>query len=117
MKFLIDADSPHSLVDTFSKHGYEAAHVRDLLGAARDDEIFEYANKNRLIIVTRDLGFAETFIKNKGFGLIIVRLPYYFTVDRINKVFENFLEEVDYDKLVSSITVLELGRYRNKKLG
>lgn len=116
MKFLIDADSPHSLVNILTKHGHEAAHVRDLLGAATDNEIAEYANKNKRIIITRDLGFAETFIKNKGFGLIIVRLPYYFTVDRINKVFENFLEEVDYGKLVSSITVLELGRYRNKKL-
>lgn len=116
MKFLIDADSPHSLVDTIAKHGYEASHVRDLLGAATDDEIAEYANKNKQIIVTRDLGFAETFIKNKGFGLIIVRLPYYFTTDKINKVFEEFLEEIDCDKLVNAITVLELGRYRNKKL-
>ncbi len=116
MKFLIDADSPHSLIDIFSKHGHEAAHVRDVLGAAADNEILEYANKKQQIIVTRDLGFAEMFIKNKGFGLIITRLPYYFTVDRINKAFEEFLKAIDCNKMVNSITVLELGRYRNKKL-
>ena len=116
MKFLIDADSPHSLVELFNKRGHEAIHVRDTLGSAADEEIFEYANKNKQVIVTRDLGFAEKFLKNKGAGLILVRLPYYFRVDKINKIFEHFLKEVDYKKLAYSITVLELGRYRVKKL-
>ena len=116
MKFLIDADSPHSLVELFNKRGHEAIHVRDTLGSATDEEIFEYANRNKQVIVTRDLGFAEKFLENKGSGLILVRLPYYFTVDKINKVFEQFLKEVDYKKLADSITVLELGRYRVKKL-
>lgn len=116
MKFIIDADSPHSLIELFNKYGHDAVHVRVVLGSAADDEIFEYANKNKHIIVTRDLGFAETFMENKGFGLLIVRLPYYFTVGKINKVFDEFLKEVDVKKLVNSITVLELGRYRTKKL-
>lgn len=116
MKFLIDADSPHSLIEIFNKNRQEAVHVRDLLGSATDNEIFEYANKNRYIIVTKDLGFAEMFIGSKGFGLIIVRLPYYFTAGKIGKAFEEFLKEINYKELVSSITVIELGRYRVKKL-
>ena len=116
MKFLIDADSPHSLIDVFNKHGHDAVHVRDVLGSAADEEIFEYANKNKHIIVTRDLGFAETFMENKGFGLVLTRLPYYFTADKINKIFDEFLEEADLKRLINSITVLELGRYRTKKL-
>ncbi len=116
MRFLIDADSPRSLVELFNKHGHVATHVRDELGAATDEDIFEYAKKNQQVIVTRDLGFAEKFMESKGVGLILVRLPYYFTVDKINKVFEEFLKEMDYKKVVDSITVLELGRYRSKKL-
>ena len=116
MKFLIYADSPHSLLELFNKHGYDPVHVRIVFGSATDDEIFEYANKNNLIIVTRDLGFAETFMENSGFGLLIVRLPYYFTVDKINKIFDEFLQEINVQILVNSITVLELGRYRTKKL-
>ena len=46
MKFLIDADSPHSLVAVFNKHGYKAVHVRHVLGSAAADEIFEYAQNN-----------------------------------------------------------------------
>lgn len=115
MKFLIDADSPHSLIDTLNKYGHEAAHVREVLGSAEDDEIFKYANKNSCIIVTRDLGFAEMFLNNKGFGLILIRLPYYFKVEKINKIFDQFLKEVHIKELVNSITVVELGRYRIKK--
>lgn len=116
MKFLIDADSPYSLIKTFSKYGHKAVHVRNVLGSATDDEIFEYAQKNSYVIVTRDLGFAETFLKNKGVGLILTRLPYYFTVDKINKVFDEFLKEANVKEMANSIIVVELGRYRTKKL-
>lgn len=116
MKFLIDADSPYSLIDIFKKHGYNAVHVRDLFPSASDEEISEYANKNQYIIVTRDLGFADIFIRNKGFGLILMRLPYYFKTEKTNKIFSEFLDEVDVKDLVNCIIVLELGRYRRKKL-
>ncbi|MEK6952524.1 MAG: DUF5615 family PIN-like protein [Nanoarchaeota archaeon] len=116
MKFLIDADSPRSLKGIFNKYGYDAVHVRDIFGSATDEEIFDYANKNKFIIVTRDLGFAERFMKSGGFGLLLVRLPYYFTVDKINVIFNEFVREVNVDELLSSITVLELGRYRTKKI-
>ena len=115
MKFLIDADSPYSLINVFNKHRHKAAHVRDLFGAAADDEIFEYARKNHFIIVTKDLGFAEIFMKSKGFGLILIRLPYYFTVDKITRVFNEFLKEIKANEMKNSITVIELGRYRIKK--
>ncbi|MBI2448806.1 DUF5615 family PIN-like protein [Candidatus Pacearchaeota archaeon] len=107
MKFLIDADSPYSFIEIFNKHGHEAVHVRNLFPSASDEEIFEYANKNQYIIVTRDLGFADMFIKNKGFGLVLTRLPYYFKVDRISNIFNEFMDKVDVKELVNAIIVLE----------
>lgn len=116
MKFLIDADSPYSLVEIFNKYGHDATHVRRVLKFASDDEIFEYADKNQFVIITRDLGFAKMFMENKGLGLVLIRLPYYFTADKIVKVFDEFLKEVDVKNLISSITVIELGRYRIRKI-
>jgi len=116
MRFLIDADLPYSLADVLSRYGHEAIRVRDTLGSATDEEVFDYANRNECIVVTRDLGFAEDFMKKKGFGLLLVRLPCHFTASRIKKVLEEFLKEVNINELVNSITVLELGRYRIKKL-
>ncbi|MBI4176252.1 MAG: DUF5615 family PIN-like protein [Candidatus Aenigmarchaeota archaeon] len=116
MKFLIDADLPYSLIETFKTNGHEAVHVRDVLGSAPDNEIFEYANRNQYIIATRDLGFADMFIKRKGFGLLLFRLPHYFTANKIKGSCESLLKEIDPNKLVNSITVLELGRYRTRRL-
>ena len=116
MKFLIDEDCPYSLLEIFKKHGHEALHVRDIMRSAADGRIFEYANKNGLIIVTRDLGFGNLFIKNKGEGLLLSRLPYYFTADKMKKAFDKFLEEIDTGILSNSITVLELNRYRTRKI-
>ena len=41
MKFLIDADSPYSLIETFNKYGHKAFHVKNVLGSAEDNEIFK----------------------------------------------------------------------------
>jgi len=87
-----------------------------VLKFATDEKILKYANKNHRIIITKDIGFAEDFIKNKGFGLILIRLPYYFTADEIIRVFSEFLKEVNEKDFINSITVLELGRYRVKKI-
>ena len=117
MRFLIDADSPHSLMAIFSKHGYKSVHVRQVLGSATDEEVYDYAQENKYIIVTRDLGFAETFLDSKGLGLILMRLPYYFTVDRVNKVIDEFLKEANVKEFANCIVVVEVGRYRIRKLG
>ena len=116
MKFLIDEDCPYSLLEIFRKYGHEAFHVKDVMRSAPDQEIFKYANKNNMIIVTRDLGFGNLFIDNGGFGLLLSRLPFYFTAGQITKVFDNFLKSVNGKIFLSSITVLELTRYRKRKL-
>ncbi len=116
MKFLIDADSPYSLVKVFNDKGYRALHVKDILKFASDEQIFNYANQNKFLIVTKDLGFAEMFLKNKGYGLLLIRLPYYFTSNKIIKTVEKFLEHADAKAFINAITVVELDRYRIKKL-
>ncbi len=116
MKFLIDADSPRSLFDILKKYGHDAVHVRDLMGSASDEEILRYANKNSYFIITRDLGFAETFLKKGGFGLLLIRIPYFFTSNRIARVFDEFLDGVDVGRLTGCITVIELGRFRIRRL-
>ena len=116
MKFPIDADLPRSLTDIFKKGNNQAVHASEVLVHATDDEIFEYANRNQYIIVTRDLGFAEMFMKRRGFGLVVVRLPYYFTAYKTRTACQQFLGEMDAEALDGSITVIELGRYRTRKL-
>jgi len=116
MKFLIDADLPRSLKYVFERHGYQALDVRDVLGYATDEEVFNYAKENGCILVTRDLGFGEMFMKKKGFGLILVRLPFHFTAAKINQTIDAFLRDIKSEELVNSIVVVERSRYRIRKL-
>lgn len=116
MKFIVDADCPRSLLAVFRKHEHEATHAIDVLGPASDDEIFEHASKNKLVIVTRDLEFAGILTERKGYGVLLVRLPYYFTADKICKVFDEFLGGTESKEFAGSITVLELGKIRIRKL-
>jgi predicted nuclease of predicted toxin-antitoxin system len=117
MKFLIDADLPYSLKEIFKKYKHDVLDVRDShLTSATDEAIFSYAKRNRCIIVTRDLDFAEMFTKKKALGLILIRLPFHFTADKINKTVNEFLKAVDIKNLVNAITVIELGRFRIRKL-
>ncbi len=117
MKFLIDADLPYSLKEIFIGRNYEASHVRDVgLFSATDEEIFDYASKNNFIIVTRDLGFADIVLERKTASLVIARLPNHFTREKIKKTFDDFLKAVDAKDFSNSIIVVEVERYRTRKI-
>jgi len=59
MKVLLDANIPYSLQEIFPT-GYNVFHVKDLnLANAQDQEIAEWAKKNKAVIVSRDLDFAN----------------------------------------------------------
>jgi predicted nuclease of predicted toxin-antitoxin system len=83
-----------------------------------DNKIVEYAKEKEAILVTKDIEFGSIILYPKDFhyGLLILRLPYFFTGKQIANVLKKFLEEVDVEMLVGNRTVLELGRYRMKEL-
>jgi hypothetical protein len=49
-------------------------------------------------------------------GAIILRLPYAFTANEINKRLEEFLKTVKEEELKETITIVELSRYRRRNL-
>lgn len=60
MKFVVDAQLPSSLVQWFTEHGQKAVHVEDIgLRDAVDDEIWNYALKEKVVILTKDEDFAS----------------------------------------------------------
>jgi predicted nuclease of predicted toxin-antitoxin system len=59
-KFIIDEDMPRSTARVLRTEGYEALDVRDLgLRGESDDRIFKFAQKEKTIILTGDLGFGN----------------------------------------------------------
>lgn len=119
MKFVLDANIPYSSLKVFEELNLEAVHVTDLgLGGASDAEILSYATKRSDIVVTKDKDFGTlvVFSKLPAYGIVILRLPFSFRADQINTSLRSFLKTVELKKLQKSITILELGRYRIRKL-
>jgi len=117
LKFLLDADMPKSTAKLLRSLGYDVEDVRNLgLGNAKDKEIIEYALKNDRIIITRNIGFGSTLRYPKHPGAIIVRLPYNFSSKQINERLKSFLESIDRNRIRNSIIIVELTRYRRKKI-
>ena len=117
MKFFLDACMPYSSKEVFERFA-EVGHARDAgLAKAVDKEIIEYASRHKAIIVSKDLEFANIIFYpiNLHCGVILLRLPSYFTARQINSILEEFLNSVDIKELINSITIVEAGRYRIRK--
>ncbi|MEX2703022.1 MAG: DUF5615 family PIN-like protein [Candidatus Baldrarchaeia archaeon] len=117
IKFLLDADMPRSSAEVIRSLGYEVEDVRDIgLGAAKDREIIEYALRNKQIIITRDVDFGEILRYPRHPGAIIFRLPYTYTAEEINKKLKEFLTSVSDKEIENAIIIVELSRYRKRRL-
>lgn len=98
--------------------GHKVEHARIKMQGCSDEEIAHYAKVNNAILVTKDLGLGNILIYPKGshYGLIIIRTPLHFTAPQTAELLKNFIENIDIKKLANSIVILELGRYRIRKL-
>ena len=117
VKFLLDADMPRSSAEVIRLFGFDVEDVRDIgMGSAKDREIIEYALRNKRIVVTRDTDFGEVLRYPEHPGAIILRLPYTFTAEEINRRLRSFLASVDIDELRNAIIIVEVEKYRRRPL-
>ena len=118
MKFFLDANMPYSSKEVFKKFG-KVQNAKDInLQGALDDEIFDFVIKNKAILVTKDLEFGNPYIYNlkQYAGLIIIRVPFYFKSEQLNKILNNFLSSTEIKDLEKSITIVEPGKIRIRKI-
>ncbi len=119
MKFFLDENMHFSAVGVFQDLGFKVEHAKTSgLRGAPDKEIAAYAKTNSAILITKDLEFGNMLFYPKGshFGLLVLRLPYHFTISQVNSTLKEFLKVMNAGEMVNSITILELGRYRIRKI-
>jgi len=49
-------------------------------------------------------------------GIVVLRLPFDFTSEQINSVLNDFIKSVKVEELVKNVAIVELGRYRIRRL-
>lgn len=119
MVFLIDENLPVSVGKIFKERGFAAECINDNkeLRGKSDEVIFEYAITHKMIIVTRDLGFANPmrFALNKASGMIILRFPSVISIVKLcdeAKRLISSLTEKDFQQLI----IIEPGIIRMRPL-
>lgn len=119
IKFLLDENMPFSSIEMLRDNGFDVEHLRftGLRGVA-DSKVAEYAKSKKAILITKDKEFGNplSYPKNSHHGLIIIRLLYFFTGNQITNTLKSHLDEIKIYSLINKVTILELGRYRQKEL-
>ena len=117
-RFLIDEALPRSLARRLREAGYDAEDVRDLgLRGQSDEHIFAEAQRRDSILITPDLGFANTLRRSPQShrGVVILRLPKFLSAARlIEEVLRN-VRELSLTTLDRSVVVVEPGRIRIRR--
>ncbi len=108
MKFLVDANLPPGLAIWLREHNHEAIHVNDQIDLALDDRaIFEFADRNGFIIVTKDEGFATlTTFGDKSASVVWIRFGNA-TNAKLRNWLEPLLSEI-VQRLAAGETLIEV---------
>jgi predicted nuclease of predicted toxin-antitoxin system len=118
LKVLVDEDMPRPTASLLKSLNIDAVDVRDVgLRGLSDTKVFEYAQRNGMIIISRDGEFGNIlrYPPRSHCGIVLVKLPYTFVRHQILAVVEKFFAEVDTTRLPNNLTVLEVDRYRIRK--
>ncbi|MBI5205226.1 MAG: DUF5615 family PIN-like protein [Nitrospirae bacterium] len=115
---MIDEDMPRSTAKVLKAKGYEALDVRDCgLRGKSDDEIFKFAQKEKAVILTGDLGFGNLlhFPIGSHSGIVIAHFPNEVSTSELNnqiiKAFEP-LSEIDFK---GNLIIIEPGKVRIRR--
>ena len=118
LKFVIDEDMPRPTAKVLKDRGYEVLDVRDCgLRGKSDDEIFKFAQKEKAVILTGDLGFGNLlhFPVGSHSGIVIAHFPNEVSTSELNnqiiKAFET-LAEIDFK---GNLIILEPGKIRIRR--
>ena len=119
MKFLLDENIPFSVMSMLKELGLEVEHVREVgLRGKMDKIVAEYAKRHEAVLMTKDVEFGNLLLypKNTHYGLLVLRLPHFFTAKQIMESVRGFLTKINPEELKHTLTVLEVGKYRMRKL-
>lgn len=92
--FLVDENLPESLAHHLNRLGFNAAHVRRLnLGSTADENIWQFAIENSLVVVSKDSDFIDMALYTAGARLLLLRVGNCST-DRLKDVMDKNSERI-----------------------
>jgi predicted nuclease of predicted toxin-antitoxin system len=118
LSVVIDEDMPRSLGPELSKQGYEVKDIRDYgLRGATDGEVFHFAQQERAVLMTGDLGFGNIlrFPLGEHFGVVVARFPNEMSSQDVNRKIVGYLTALTEDDLRGNLVVVEPAKIRIRR--
>jgi predicted nuclease of predicted toxin-antitoxin system len=118
VRFVIDEDMPRSTGVALSSEGYEVKDVRDHgYRGLGDDEIYTFAQREKAVLLTGDLGFSNIlrFPLGQHFGIVVARFPNEMAPREINREIVTSLRDLGENEFKGNLVILEPGRIRIKR--
>jgi len=116
--FVIDEDMPRSTGRVLAGRGYAVKDIRDFeLRGADDHAIYQFAQENRAVLITGDLGFGNPlrFPLGRHFGIVIVRFPNEMSTAEINRQLVDRLTGLSEGDFEGHVIIVEPGRVRIRR--
>jgi predicted nuclease of predicted toxin-antitoxin system len=115
MRLKADENFGSRAVELICAAGHEVSTVRvEGLSGCSDENLFDVCRRERLVLLTFDLDFADVtrFRHELLPGTVIVRLPHHSTAPLIEKLLRQFLAQVAIVPLDGGLWIVEPGRIR-----
>jgi predicted nuclease of predicted toxin-antitoxin system len=109
---------PRSLARRLRAAGFDVAEVRDVgLRGQSDETVFIYAQANRFVLLTADVGLGTLlrFPLRTHPGIVVVRFPNEISHEAMNDAILTALENTDHQEMVGHILIIEPRRVRLRR--
>lgn len=118
MKIVIDEDLSRSLGQMLQELGYEVLDIRDCgLRGAPDEAIYNFAQKEKAVLFSGDLGFANTvrFPIGSHCGIVILRFPNNLPSKTVNDIVRTLLVKMLPEDYEGNLVILSPHRLRMRR--
>lgn len=118
LKILLDENLSRSTAKTLKENGFEVLEVRDCgFRGKTDEEIFDFAKKEKALVLTGDIGFGNVlrFPLGGHYGIFIVHFPSEVSVPEISKQVMAAFNSLDKEDFFGNLIILEPGKIRIRR--
>jgi len=118
LKFVVDEDMPRSTSKLLRNRGFEVLDVRDCgLRGKSDQEIYKFAQKQKAVILTADLGFGNLlrFPLGSHSGIVVAHFPNEISISELNQQINAAFDNLSEDDFKGNLIIIEAGKIRVRR--
>jgi len=117
-RFVVDEDLPRSTSRTLKESGFDTLDVRDCgLRGKSDEEVFAFAQREKAVIVTADLGFGNLlkFPIRSHSGIVVVHFPNEVSSSELNRQIKAAIKSLAEKDFKGNLIIVEPGKIRVRR--